>query len=47
MLNRFKKWFRDRIRIRFLGPTLLRDIPLILLGSVLEDSTIGPLSVPI
>ncbi len=38
MFNRIMEWIVDWIRIRLVGPTLLQDIPLIPLGSSLEDA---------
>lgn len=39
MFNRFMEWLIDAIRLRLVGPTLLQDIPLLELGSVLDDAT--------
>lgn len=33
------EWIVDGIRLRLVGPTLLQDIPLLDLGSTLEDAT--------
>jgi hypothetical protein len=39
MFNRFMEWLVDGIRLRLVGPTLLQDIPLLDLGSSLDDAT--------
>jgi hypothetical protein len=38
MINRFLEWIVDGIRLRLVGPTLLQDIPLLNLGSSIEDA---------
>ncbi len=38
MFNRVMEWIVDGIRLRLVGPTLLQDIPLIPLGSTIEDA---------
>jgi hypothetical protein len=39
MFNRFMEWLVDGIRLRWVGPTLLQDIPLLNLGCSLEEAT--------
>lgn len=38
MFNRIMEWIVDGIRLRLVGPTLLQDIPLLAIGSTIDDA---------